>query len=454
MSAVRDPEIEALLQRLAPETDQRPAWSAVLAAAGLPDAAAAPEAACASASQPRRSWFARSRRRTLAVAAVALALLVIAPLAALAVTQGWWFFSVGAAPKPTGRVVVVTEGRWNGLPWTLSAYRSATDGICFAVTPDGNANNRGTGAAMSCDAITGTPLSRLARGRPRHDVSYLIGRGGVLPAYIAGPVIASARRVDIVLADRQTIRTATLPAPRALGAPVRFYVAKLPGDTDVRAVIARGPNGGIVAYQAAATGAAIPAGAFARVSNRGRLVPLPIWLKHELRAAHRSTTIYLLGTRGGIKFYRPGGQLISRGVAHICYGVGRAIAPSAIPRGRRYLGMLMGSISCEVKSPTSFPSLARPVWDISTYGASKAHPQMHLLRLSGIASDAVKSVALLDSHRRVVMRVPVVDNLYWLKRVPESVVWVEAADRNHRPLAICGAKRGAITSGSYLNARC
>jgi hypothetical protein len=141
-------------------------------------------------------------------------------------------------------------------------------------------------------------------------------------------------------------------------------------------------------------------------------------------------------------------------VPHVCYGVGKAIRPAAIPHGRRYLGLLMGSIGCEPKSPTSFPSLEQLLWDLSIYGADRHHPQMHLERLRGIASDAVRSIALVDAHHHVIRRVPVVDNLYWLRRIPPGVVWVEPSDRYEHPLAICHAGAGALTSGNYLAGRC
>lgn len=78
------------------------------------------------------------------------------------------------------------------------------------------------------------------------------------------------------------------------------------------------------------------------------------------------------------------------------------------------------------------------------------------MRLSGIASDAVKTVNLLDDQSRVVERVPVTDNLYSLKHVPKGVVTVVPTAFNGQALARCGpggrAVRGA--SSSYLAAHC
>lgn len=431
MLAERDPSIEALLDRVIPATIERPDWQRVLADAGL-----SAESAIRVIQPPRR-------RRPLVLVLSALLLLVVAPLTALAVNHGWWFFAAGA-PKPLGTVETVTTGTWSGVPWTLVAYRSGTDGICFALTPHATTNSGGSGAAMSCDTITGVPVSAQSEPSSPHAISYLMGSSQELPAYITGPVVDTARTVEIVFADGKTIHVGTLPAPVALRSHVRFYVAELPARAGrVTAVLGRSKNGATVArLPVAALSSAIPAGAFRRVSDRGALVKLPAALEHAFRLAHRSTDIRLLARRDGRDFYRLG--------AGSCWGTGRPVDPASLPPTRRGVATLVGLIVCA----SDFPSHQQPVLDLSVYGQSRGEKTVTLVRLAGFASDAVRTIKLVDSRGRIVGRVPVVGNVYTLARAPKGVVIVEPADISGRPLAKCGPGAKVTSSGSYLNARC
>lgn len=420
-AAGRDPELAALLDRLVPPPDERADWR------GLTDAAARP------------------RRRRLAPALAAVLVVVAAPVTALAVTQGWWFFASGAAPKPLGPVSVVARGSWDGVGWTLSAYRSATDGLCFALTPAGK-----SGGALACNRIAGASHTRGATRVPPRPLTYLIGRDGHLPAYVAGMVVRSALTVDVVLQGGRTLTVRTLPAPTALRSLVRFYVARLPGKRSrVQALLGHGPHGGVVAYQPILAAAAVPAAEFGHMSNRGTLIHFSRSMRHRLRLMHRSAEIRLLATIGGRNLYMLG----PTNAARQCFGSGKAVDPSTLPPTRTGVAEL-GGYTCSARTATTFPSIQQPIWDISIYGASRAHPQLQVLQLAGVASDGVKWIALLDAHGRLVRRVRVAHNVYALEHVPENVAIVAPADIDGRPIAFCGPNGGVLGTGTYVDARC
>lgn len=435
MSADRDDRIGLLLDRLLPPTAEQPDWQQILSDANMDGSSAATGG----------SWLAR-RRRSLLLALAVIVLAVLVPLTALAVSQSWWFLGSGAAPKPISRIAVVATGRWNDVSWTLTAYRSATDGICFALTPRAVTNARGSGAAMNCDTITGVPVTPQSKHATPHAITFLMGSATAgLPAYITGPVIDTAQTVEIDFADGTRMRVDTLPAPTSLDSRIRFYATPLPaGHADVIAVVGHGEGNRTVArlsvqpLPATTTGS----GSSNRVSNQGQALPLSPAMKHALRLAHRSTRIRLLASRDGHNFYRLG----QRG----CWGLGKQADPSTFPPTRRGIAAMVGLILCG----KTFPSEARPVLDLSVYGRNKRNKQMHLIRLAGIASDAVKTVQLLDTHGRIIRTVPVVSNIYTLPELPPGIAVVVAADQHGRPLARCGPNANAIAHGSYLAARC
>jgi hypothetical protein len=159
------------------------------------------------------------------VLALALVAAVLAPLAAVAAANDWWFFASGAAPAPVNEPVVVKEGEWSGHSWELIAYASTTDGLCFSIAPRGS---RGADAAMACAAVTGVPRTPETKASPDMTITFLSGAAGSeLPAYIAGPVTESASEVEIRLASGAVLRVPTFAAPASLG-HVRFYATQLP----------------------------------------------------------------------------------------------------------------------------------------------------------------------------------------------------------------------------------
>jgi hypothetical protein len=170
----------------------------------------------------KRPKILSAKRRV--VVGFALLVVVLVPVLALGAANDWWFFKSGYAPTPTSTPVVVKHGVWDGHPWELDAYRSTTNGLCFAV----KATNSDKGAAMGCLNFVGIARTNQTRPTPDSTITYM-SRGGnhAFPAYIAGPVIANAVQVEIRFPDGQTLRVPTFAAPRSLGR-VRFYATPLP----------------------------------------------------------------------------------------------------------------------------------------------------------------------------------------------------------------------------------
>jgi hypothetical protein len=167
----------------------------------------------------------RLGRPLLLAAVVVLAILI--PVTAFAVGHDWWFFrSPGEAPAPVTGVLVVKTGVWDGKSWQLTAYRSATDGLCYGVEPTGTKN--GEGAVMACGGIAGIPRTPQSNPDSPYAITYAISSRVVLPAFIYGPVTDKAAEVVATFRNGTVVRAPTFPAPKALGAPVRFYAEQLP----------------------------------------------------------------------------------------------------------------------------------------------------------------------------------------------------------------------------------
>ncbi len=162
------------------------------------------------------------------IAAVIVLFAVLAPLVAFAATNDWWFFTSTNAPRPVSAPVVVKEGEWTGHRWQLIAYPSTATGLCFSVTPKDSAQS-GFGGALSCAPFAGVPrTAKTSPSQPNMTITYLHGSivPGVLPAYIAGPVIDKAVEVEIRFAGGQDLRVPTFGAPAPLQ-HIRFYATEL-----------------------------------------------------------------------------------------------------------------------------------------------------------------------------------------------------------------------------------
>jgi hypothetical protein len=170
----------------------------------------------------RQALRALAKRRVVVVLAGLVA--VIVPVIALGAANDWWFFTYGSAPTPRSAPVVVKHGVWNGHPWDLDAYRSGTNGLCFAL----KATDSNEGAGMGCVTFVGIARTNQTQPGPELTITFASHGGNRrFPAYIVGPVIAAASKVKIQFPDGQVLRVPTFAAPRSLGR-VRFYVTPLP----------------------------------------------------------------------------------------------------------------------------------------------------------------------------------------------------------------------------------
>lgn len=196
---------DELLDLIAPADAWTPDWADVLARANT-----------------RRGRRVVGRR---AVLALALLVAVLAPLAAVAADRHWWILDFGA-PEAASEPVVVKTGSWDGRSWQLVAYPSTTDGVCIAMIS--GAAEPGEGAGLGCAPIHGVPRTRDSKDADELTVTYLASGGTKdVPAYIAGPVVSSATRVEIMFGDGETLRAPTSPGVAPLDT-IRFYAARLP----------------------------------------------------------------------------------------------------------------------------------------------------------------------------------------------------------------------------------
>ncbi len=229
----RDLRISAVLDTFVLPLDERGDWECILASAGV------------------RGWGARrgswTARRRLIVFAAALVGILVSTLT-VAASEGWWFFRSGEAPKPISDVYVVKNGTWSGVAWTLTAYLSGTDGVCFAIGPTSSSSTNGTGAAMSCDQIAGVPRTATSKPYTPHAISYLMRQADpALASYIVGPVTEQANEVVVRLSGGQTLHTPTFSAPPGLDAAIRFYATQFPCHAVPREVRGLDASGHVVA---------------------------------------------------------------------------------------------------------------------------------------------------------------------------------------------------------------
>ncbi len=211
-------------------------------------------------SDARRHRWRSSRRARLALALVGAVLAVIIPLTAVAASNGWWFFSDSVSstlPSPVGGVVVVDSGNWQGVPWALTAYRTASDGLCIGFTPnppagaDSGAPPQGPPSAAStlmigCGAdVRGIP--NLEYRQTTHEFAFISSGSAATDGSkfdaVAGPAAADVASVEIDHSGGPPIVAQTLQAPGQLGVPIRFFAAELPlGDT-VKSLVAQDSSG-------------------------------------------------------------------------------------------------------------------------------------------------------------------------------------------------------------------
>lgn len=222
-----------LLEKVLPRDIARDDWASVLLDAGVRP------------TQSPRRWRAPASRR-LAIVTTILVVSAAIPLAAVAVSNGW-FSADSLAPEPVGATVVVQSGDWNGIRWTLSTYRSRDQGLCIAFIPNAQDLTSATGrpantAATACDVRVKGILDS-ADGQPLHLFTFFgssttQGQGFPYPDFIAGAAAKEVARMRMVLEDGRTVDSETTPAPAALGLPIGFFVTEVPAGEPVRTIVA------------------------------------------------------------------------------------------------------------------------------------------------------------------------------------------------------------------------
>lgn len=243
----------------------------------------------------RHRWRPSGHGRRLAIAATLVAIGALIPLTAVAAGNDWWFFSdstSSATPPPAGPVVVVRSGSWQGVPWALTAFRTTSEGLCIAFTPNPPTGISSGSSGVSLEALNGSArimgcgedvrgTENLAKPqRSVHEVGFFTlasspGEGKPFDV-IAGSAAADVTSVQISRSDGSSIVAQTFPAPSQLGVAVRFFVAELPLGGTVRSVVALGASGNtletITAPQAPAPpvqGTTIPTNSYTYTSSWG-----------------------------------------------------------------------------------------------------------------------------------------------------------------------------------------
>jgi hypothetical protein len=230
--ADHDRDLEGLLDTALPAGVGVGDWSRVLRDARMPER--------------KRVWsrVGRTSRRRALVFAAALITVVIAPLAALAHSEGWWFIAA-SAPSPIGSILTVKSGTWSGVPWSLTAYQSETQGLCVGFTPNSpsarpTSPTSGHSASLRCDvSVVGASSPR--RDGPRQ-LAYFgsFANSGPFPGFLAGVTATTVVRVEVTFASGSATDVDTIAAPEGLGLPVRFFVIPIPQTESPRSLSALG----------------------------------------------------------------------------------------------------------------------------------------------------------------------------------------------------------------------
>jgi hypothetical protein len=151
---------------------------------------------------------------------------VVVAAAAVAILA---LFAAVATDAQTLDEVTVKSGRWHGIKWEFRAQTWSDGSYCLAMNVSGSERARGCGSIR------------------KDRISYMAGGGSRIPAYVAGPVVANARSVDVRFFDRPPLRLSTIPPPAALYRGNRFFAAVLPCPVTPRSFVARSAKGRIVA---------------------------------------------------------------------------------------------------------------------------------------------------------------------------------------------------------------
>jgi hypothetical protein len=144
--------------------------------------------------------------------------------------------SGSSAVRGASSETVVATGHWSGVSWRMSAIDYATGDYCVFMAVPATVIQ----PSESC--------GRLAL-KSRHAISYMAHTGKPRPDYIVGPVLATARLVEISLANGKVLKAPTIAPRLGLARSLRFYAEQLPCGVRVTRVLARDRRGKIVAQR-------------------------------------------------------------------------------------------------------------------------------------------------------------------------------------------------------------
>ena len=228
-----DPLIARVLDQAIPPLLEPEEWESIMA-----EARSRPER--------RRRLVPNSRRKLVIILAVVL-LCVLVPLSALGVSQGWWFESEPDAPstyRPAGPVVTITSGRVGRVPWSLVAFVSTDNKLCYGVTPYPPSGHPPAGTSGGLTGASGFSCEDM-KG-PQSVAEY--GEGGIgSTTIVTGTARENVARVDVVEPGGEVFSTDAIRAPEELGTRARFFVVVLPPRSrpDI-ALVARNASGKVV----------------------------------------------------------------------------------------------------------------------------------------------------------------------------------------------------------------
>ncbi|HEY5478803.1 MAG TPA: hypothetical protein VIJ84_04230 [Gaiellaceae bacterium] len=219
----RDRDLAVVLDEFFPRrNEERGDWDGVVADAG---------------SRWPRVLALKPRRIALALAIFGV-LVTLAVVPALAVSKGWWFLTYDGAVEPSGPVVVAINPRADD-PWTLVAFLTnslnGSTELCYSWTPS---NEDVGGGAMGCGP------SAAALGEP--NLPDLGATFATTSGVAYGPATLDVATVEAALGDGSTVQARIVTAPKALGAPLRFYIARFPAEESVTKIIGRNSEGRVI----------------------------------------------------------------------------------------------------------------------------------------------------------------------------------------------------------------
>jgi hypothetical protein len=173
----------------------------------------------------------------------------LAAAACVVVTLAWvsgaGARAVSPPPAMFGRLVAVTSGNWGGSAWRFSASDQVSGdnvGYCFSMSFVGRAHSSAgcEGSGFVINSFPGLPYYGM-------DLAESIGGGCPGIDYVDGPVVATARTVDIRVSTGRVVRASTIAPPKGLVRNVGFYVARIPCGTQPTTAVGRSSAGRIVA---------------------------------------------------------------------------------------------------------------------------------------------------------------------------------------------------------------